>query len=286
MMLGALPTPRSSRLARGCYGFRLTGVEGAAALLVDAPAQWPDLPIERRGAEGAPPHEDSIGPDHAELPLQSGGWVELERAPARVVFSLPGSPPDGDVVHPYLAPAAAVAARWAGRESFHAGALVAGGGAWGLLGDKETGKSSTAGWLAVNGHAILTDDLLVLDGLTALAGPRCIDLREGPAARLGAGEPMGLVGLRERWRLTLPPVAAAVPLRGWITLEWGDEVELEPLEGPERLLALLPFRTVQIAPTRPEELLRLSSLPVLRLRRPREWASLPASVELLLDALA
>jgi hypothetical protein len=285
MIPRSMPTPRSSRPTRGCYGFRLAGVEDAAELLVDAPAEWPELRIECGPARGDPPPLDSIGPDRAELPLQSGGWVELERESNRVAFSLPGDPPDRDLVHPYLAPAAAVAARWAGRESFHAGALIAGGGAWGLLGDKETGKSSTAGLLAVNGHAILTDDLLVLDGQTAFAGPRCIDLREAPASRLGAGEPMGVVGLRERWRLTLPPVPAAVPLRGWVTLEWGERVAIERLEGPERLLALLPFRTVQIAPAEPQELVRLSSLPVLRLSRPREWAVLPEAVERLLGAV-
>src|SRR5262249_6109268 len=159
-------------------------------------------------------------------PLQHG-WVDLARAERRATFCLRTSLADGDLVHPYLAPAAAVAARWAGRESFHAGAVVVDGGAWGVLGDKETGKSSTLAWLALQGHEILMDDLLVLDGDDALAGPRCIDLREEPAARLGAGEPLGFVGLRERWRLTLDQVPARVPLHGWVTLAWGDRVEVE-----------------------------------------------------------
>jgi len=119
--------PRTSRL--GCYGFRLEGVEGAGELLVGAPPQWPSLELVRLPANGEAPPLDEIGPARAELPLQGGGWVELERAERRVTFHLASAPPDGDLVHPYLAPAAAVAARWAGRESFHAGAVLAGDGA-------------------------------------------------------------------------------------------------------------------------------------------------------------
>jgi hypothetical protein len=253
-------------------------------LLVAAPEAWPRLELRHEPPGPGGPELDSVGPDRAELPLQ-GGWATIERAPARVTFRLPAAPPARDLVHPYLAPAAAVAARWAGRESFHAGAVIAGGGAWAVLGDKESGKSTTLAHLALRGLDVVADDLLVVDGDAALAGPRCIDLREGSADELGAGEPLGVVGVRERWRLTLGQVAPRVPLRGWITLAWADEVAVEALRGPERMLALLPFRSVQLVPGAPGDLVDLSSLPVLRLSRPRRWAALDVAADRLLAAI-
>jgi hypothetical protein len=279
------PSSRVHPDRAGCYGFRLGGLDEAGDLLVDVPSDWPLLRIGRAPVDGRPPRLDRIGAKRAELPLQSGGWVALDRALGQATFRLPQSTPDRDVVHPYLAPAAAVAARWAGHESFHAGALLAGGGAWAILGDKETGKSSTLAWLAVHGREILTDDLLVLDGAAAFAGPRCIDLRADAAGHLAVGEPLGVVGLRERWRLMLGTVPARVPLRGWVTLAWGDHIAVDPLVGPDRLLALMACRSVRVEPDAPEALIELSSLPVWRLRRPREWDALPEAAARLVDVL-
>jgi hypothetical protein len=278
-------TPQRSRSLSGCYGFALAGVEGAEALLVDAPDSWPELELRHEPPAPGGPELDSVGPDRAELTLH-GGWATIERAPSRVTFRLPAAPPARDLVHPYLAPAAAVAARWAGRESFHAGAVIAAGGAWAILGDKESGKSTTLAHLALRGLGVVADDLLVVDADAALAGPRCIDLRKASAAHLGAGEPLGVVGVRERWRLLLGPVPPRIPLRGWVTLAWDDEVAVEALRGPERMLALLPFRSVQLAPRAPQDLVDFSSLPVLRLRRPRRWDGLDAAADRLLAALA
>jgi len=274
---------RTSRSA-GCYGFRLRGLDDAAGMLVEAPATWPVLELRRAAPPGKGPTLDRIGPDRAELVLQRG-WLELDRSPRLATFYVESPLPDRDLVHPYLAPAAAVAARWTGRDSFHAGAVVVDGGAWAVLGDKENGKSTTLAWLALNGHPVLADDLLVVDRDAALAGPRSIDLRPDSAARLGAGEPLGVVGQRERWRLALRAVPAEVPLRGFVTLLWDRELALERLRGAERLLALLPGRTVQVPPTRPGDMVDLSSLPVWRLRRPRRWDALPDAATLLLDAL-
>jgi hypothetical protein len=277
-------TPQRSRSRGGCYGFRLAGVDAARDLLVDAPADWPLLALRREPRAPGGPRVDRVGAESAELPVH-GGWMTVERDPARVTFRLSARPPDRDLVHPYLAPAAALAARWAGRESFHAGAFVAADGAWAILGDKESGKSTTLAHLALSGHDVVADDLLVIDGDAVLAGPRCIDLREQSAAHLGAGAPLGVVGVRERWRLPLPPVAARVPLRGWVTLSWDDRVGVDVLRGPERMLALLPFRSVQLAPGAPADLVDLSSLPVLRLRRPQRWDALEAAAARLLEAI-
>jgi hypothetical protein len=251
---------------------------------VEAPASWPELEVVRAPLDSAGPTVDRVGLDRAELPLQDG-WIALERDPGRLTFRLRDQPPDRDLVHPYLAAPAALAARWAGHESFHAGGIIAGGGAWGVLGDKENGKSTTLAWLALHGHSVLADDVLVVDQMNAFAGPRCLDLREQAAERLGAGEALGTVGVRERWRLVLQPVPPCVPLRGWIILGWGDEVEMEPVRGPERMLALLPHRTVRLAPDAPENLIELSSLPTWRLRRPRSWDSLALAVDRLLATI-
>lgn len=271
----------------GCYGFRIAGVNGARSLLVDAPAAWPELTL-RTVTSGTRdgPHEDLVGPDAASLPLHRGGWMEVERRERRVTLHLAGEVRPDEIVHPYLAPGAALLARWSGRESFHAGAVLADGGAWAILGGRESGKSSTLGWAGLRGHGVLTDDLLVLDGDHAFAGPRCIDLRPDAARRLDAGEPLGVVGSRERWRLRTGAVPARVPLRGWIVLEWATDVEVEPMKGPERLLALMPHRSVRLEPPDAGALVELASLPVLRFRRPRVWASAGDAVDRLMDAIA
>ena len=281
-MSGSVPTARWSSL--GCYGLRVRGLDAAAGLMVPAAPGWPELTVERATPAGDGPDRDLVGEQKAALPLAGGGWMEL--VPDRVTFRVAEPRSDGDLLHPYLAPAAALVARWAGHECFHAGAIVAGGGAWGVLGGKEDGKSTLLAWLALRGHAVLSDDLLVIDGDAAMAGPRCIDLREEAAGRLGAGEPLGVVGVRERWRVRLDAVPSSVPLRGWVLLGWAPEARLEPVRGPERLLALTPHRSVRIAPPDPAALLALSSLPIVRFSRPRRWESFAAGADRLLEALA
>ena len=276
-----MATARKSRI--GCYGFHVTGLDDAADLMVPAPPAWPHLAVARASAAGDPPTRDLVGPKRARLPIAAGGWIDVE--PGLVSFRMDVPPRDSDLLHPYLAPAAALAARWAGRESFHAGALIAGGGAWGVLGGKEDGKSTLLAHLALAGNGILSDDLLVLEDGAALAGPRCIDLRGNAAVQLGAGEALGVVGARERWRLRLEAVPASVPLLGWVLLEWSAPLTVAPVRGPERLLALPPHRSVQLAPRAPETLLALSSLPVWRFSRPRRLDALGEGADRLLDAL-
>lgn len=281
------PEPGSTDL-RGAYGFRLRGadVDGAQELLVDGPRSWPELDVRCRVDTGPPPEYESVSEHRAELRLTAGGSVAIERDPLRAEYALPRAVTPGALVHPHLAPVAAVAARWLGRESFHGGSVVIGGGAWALLGDKEAGKSSTLASLALAGHGVLSDDLLVLDGFTALAGPRSIDLREQSARELGAGEPLGRIGLRDRWRLTLDPVAAEVPLRGWIGLAWGDgPPSLTPIRGADRLRALVPHRAVRLLPADPAALVVLSALPCFQLTRERAWSSLPPTTRLLVEQL-
>jgi hypothetical protein len=269
----------------GAYGLELTGVPAARALLVDAPAAWPALELDVRLGSTPGRPADRVGETSALLRLRSGGSVTIERAPARATYSFAARPADGTLVHPHLAGVAAVFAYWLGRETFHAGGFVAGGGVWGLLGDKEAGKSTLLASLARAGVPVMSDDLLVLDGGDALAGPRSVDLRAGAASALGAGEPLGVVGGRERWRMLLDPVAAELPIRGWVTLGWGEHVEVCPVQGSARLRTLAAHRGARLYPPQPELLIELSALPFLELIRPRDWSSAADAVSRLLDAV-
>jgi hypothetical protein len=275
----------SRTFGTGAYGFRLDGVPGAGSLLVDAPESWPRLSLVREASDERPVTEE-VTPDHACLWLASGGFAELDRAASRALLHVPDETTDGALVHPYLAPVALMMARWLGREGMHGGGVVADGGVWAVLGHKTAGKSTALASLALAGLGVFSDDVLVIDAGTVLAGPRSIDLREEASQRLGVGEPLGRVGARERWRLPLEPVAPELPLRGWITLEWGDAIGVEQLRGAERLAALIPHRGVRLAPAAPDALLRLSALPHLRLIRPRRWDSLGDATARLVEAIA
>lgn len=224
-----------------------------------------------------------MGEDEARLRLRSGGEILIDRGERSVLYRVPHPVRPDELVHPYLAPAAAVIARWTGRESMHAGAFAAGGGALGVVGTREAGKSSTLAWLARSGVDVLCDDMLIVDGDRPLAGPRSIDLRADAAERLGAGEPIGMTGARERWRLRLGPTASGATLRGWVFLAWGDRVAVRSLPASERLPRLAAERALRLPPARPDALLELTSFPAWELSRPRRWESLPEAADRLLE---
>jgi hypothetical protein len=272
-------TPRTAG-ARGAYGLRIAGLEHA--LLLDVEDDWPAIEIRRTNGSGS--HlEDSVDEETAAIALTGGGDVVLDRRAATAVFTLPAGLDDGAVVHPYLAPVAALFARWLGRESLHAGAFAVDGAAWAVLGGREAGKSSLLARLAADGHAVVADDLLVVDrdGL-AFAGPRSVDLRADAAAEVGVGVPLGELGRRERWRVTLDPVPAALPLAGWIALGWGPPAT-EPVAAAERLSLIASQRSLRLAPMDPAGLLRLAALPAWWVTRPRGWSALSEAADRLLE---
>jgi hypothetical protein len=266
----------------GAYGLRLEQVERARSLLLAADASWPRLRIRRKVGTGTARLE-RITEHAAILRPRSGGEIAIDRYRGEATFLLPRLPSTAELVHPLLAPVAAVMARWLGRESFHASAFVVGGRAWGIIGQRGSGKSTLAARLALDGLPVVCDDMLVLEHGRALAAPRSIDLRREAAARLDAGEPLGVVGTRERWRLPLDPVPAESELAGWFSLAWGDRVEVVPLRPRGRLARLHEHRGVRLPPRDPEALLALASLPAWELRRPRRWSSLAASADCALD---
>jgi hypothetical protein len=224
-------------------------------------------------------------PEGMQVSLPAGGQLRIDW-PHRVELSVPDSPEAECVVQPFLTTAAASIALHGGHQPFHAGALGIDGAAWAILGDKEAGKSSTLALAARMGVPVITDDLLVVaDGL-ALAGPRCLDLREEPAAFIGGTKPLGMVGLRERWRLYLDPCPPATPLAGFVVPTWGtDAVEL--LAPVARLETIFESSSLQgITMNDPGEYLWLASLPTVEWSRPRDLSSASRSLELLLAALA
>lgn len=275
----------TDRRPLGAYGLRLEGVEAAASLFVTAPASWPRFRVSAAVGEAGAGSEHATD-DHARLVLRTGGEIEIDRAAGEVRFTLPRELGPHALVHPYLAPAAAIIARWLGRESFHGGAFAAGGQVWGVLGERELGKSSLLAWLALHGDPVVSDDMLIVADGTAFAGPRSVDLRRETAEQLGTGEALGVVGQRERWRVTLPAVEPELPFRGWVFLAWGDAVEVRPVEPSERLARLLLHRGVRLPPPDHEAFLAFADLPALELVRPRRWDSVADAGERLLDAVA
>lgn len=196
-------------------------------------------------------------------------------------------PPDDDqLVHPYLAPIAAVVGRWLGRNAFHAGAFATDAGAWALLGDSGSGKSSLIACLAARGLPTVADDLVVVEGGTVLRGPACVDLRADVARALDLGRPVGTAGGRERFRVDGPAAPAELPLRGFVLLGWDDTGpvirSLPPIGRLPRLAAGL---ALAMEPPDPGALLDLATLPFVELRRPRGLAALDESVERLLESL-
>lgn len=282
--MGPIPTSQE-RPTRGAYGFRLGGVARAQNLLVEAPPHWPLLDLRVRITSREPPPREYVDEAIAVLRPRSGGWIEIDRRAGRATFSLPEHPSDPALVHPHLASVAVVSAHWLGRESFHAGGFLVDGRVWGVLGDRDAGKSSFLALLALAGIPVLCDDVLILEQDTALAGPRSIDLRASAARHLGVGEALGVVGTRERWRLSLAPVSAEVPLAGWVSLRWDEQAEVRRPRGSDRLRMLGAHRGSSLYPSNPASLIDLSGLPFLELCRPQRWDVAHEATHCLLDAL-
>lgn len=268
---------------RGAYGLHLAGLTGVDELLVEAGPEWPTatVTVERGSLDGI---SESLDDTSGTIVFRDA-VARVRRTPAEAVFRFPGEPVMQAIVHPYLAPVAGLMAHWRGREALHAGAFVHDDAAWGLVADRGGGKSSTLAALALEGVSVVADDLLVIDGRDALAGPRAVDLREEPARALGVGDDLGVLGTRSRWRFELPAVPATTPLGGWIFLDWGSSLSAEKVPAPDRLERLGAQRMIRRRPLDPSMLLRLATLPAIAIRRPQSWAALRETTRLLLDSL-
>ena len=248
-------------------------------MLLPLPAgHWPRVCIEcERGSD--PVGADTFGDERATIDLGAGESALLDRKSGTATFVSLADPDDGRLIHPVLASVGAVFAWWRGHMVFHGGAIVMGGGAWGLLGSRGSGKSSLLASLALAGYEVLTDDVLVVSGQLALAGPRCVDLRDETVRSLGLAGRTDVVRAGQRERLQIGSVPSEVPLRGWIFLAWGHDVQLEALGPAERLESL----ASNLVGLHPAGFLDMGGLPAWRLTRPPEWRSFEATVERLVD---
>jgi hypothetical protein len=272
------PTPFQT-LPGSCYGINWTGESLSNGLLGPGRRTWPTVRVVQ--TETPDMSVPETGEDEVVVRLISGGYILLRRRLDQATYSVPVALDGEELIHPYLAPAAATFSGWYGREAYHAGAFTFDGSAFALVGDREAGKSTTLAWLAGNGSDVLCDDLLVLDGQSVLPGPRCIDLRKASAQRLGVGQPLPSVREGGRWRIRLPPSRSA-PLRGWIFLAWGEDIEVRPLSPTERLDLILRLGR----PAKATAPLSFAELPALQLVRPKVWESLPLALGRLFEVLA
>lgn len=272
----------------GAYGLHLPDLGDADGLLGEAPLEWPEWRVqvkvrspESLAAEAEP--LDTLTGNWARLNLFRGGWMHVDREASRTTLHLDHRPHPGHLLHPYFSLSAGVTAFWRRGIAFHAAGLV-GNGAWGVLGRQGSGKSSTVAAWADAGFGVLTDDVLVVSEERALAGPRCIDLRTDLGEQHPAAEPQGRVGARDRWRVTAAPVEPAMPMRGFFTLAWADEIELRPIPLEDRLRILFSSLTLRVPPLAPAAFQRVTALPMWELRRPRDFSQMPAVVERLAAA--
>jgi hypothetical protein len=274
--------------ANGAYGFAITGLDDPGELLGPADPSWPPLRVERvaEPPSGAveEPGTVRVTERDAEIWIGDGGRVDVDRDAMTVSFRTRRRLEDRLVVHPYLGLPASIASNWLGRQVLHGGGFARDGRAWALLGDKESGKSSTLGWLAGRGFEILSDDILVVEDGVLFAGPRCIDLRPEAGAVLG-GEDVGMLGNRVRWRLLPGAAPPSVPLAGVIHLEWGSSVVVDQLDAGERLTGLIRNSVIRPGSGDAAPFLDLAALPTSSFVRPRDLGALEASGEALLEAL-
>lgn len=262
----------------GAYGLRIAGLTRTDLLNAGVPVDWPQVRLGyEAGVSAADAHIDDA---RASFPCSADGSIVADRATGAVSVTAPEPISDDELAHPLLAWAASAFARWLGREAFHAGGVVIGDGVWGVTGDRGAGKSTLLAAAALAGVGVVADDLLVMRGTTTFAGPRCVDLRNESAAYLGAGRTLETQG-RERHRVALGPVAAELPLRGWLLLSWGDACELVPVRPAEALVRVSAQRMMQLGAAGPERMLDHAALPVKELRRPRSLGALAQSVDLL-----
>ena len=277
----------------GAYGLQLHESCGSRILteqarlrLLPADPVWPRWEVRRCDPHDDDPEGEEWGPDRARLKAHPRGCIEMDRVEQRTTFRLPDTFASEAFVHPYLASTAVVAGHWLGRSTFHAGAFAVEGRAWGVLGDREMGKSSLLMSLHMLGVPIVSDDVVAFHGQRAYSGPRCLDLRRSAAERFGAGEPLGVVGQRERWRVALPAGPGDWEFAGWVLLAWSDSVAMEPLDTRQRLSALAANRGVVAPGATPPGLLDAVGLPMVRFARPRDWSQLEPGVLQLLDTLS
>ncbi len=251
------------------------------------PDSSPSLQVEKH-REVTSAASSRVDASAADMRLLGGGRLRMQRGDGRARFSFREVPRDEVLLHPYLAPAAALAHMWTGNEALHGGAFATSQGAVAVLADKKGGKSTTLALLAsAHGVPVLSDDLVIVREGAVLSGPRCIDLR----AR-GSDHDLNLDTTRTvrnpaRLRVPLPGVPASTPLIATVVLRWGGRMKLDAPIPADRLRELLPHRMYRhrLAGD-PMTILRLAALPMVILTRPRGNSGLRHAASALTDYFA
>lgn len=271
----------------GAYGLRITGLGDASAWMQALPVSAPALHVEALAEPDVDGSASRLGAEEADIRLVGGGRLRMRRGEPSVRFRFTAIPAADELLHPYLAPAAALTHLWAGREALHAGAFATPAGAVAMLAEKEGGKSTTLARLA-NEHAVsvLADDLVVIEDRSVLAGPRCLDVRAGDELAYSRDANATVCKVRggDRVRLTLASARAREPLAATVVLRWGPRVSLEtvpPAERPRWLLAQRMYAD-RVAGD-PGTLLDVCALPMFVLARPHGETGLAEAARALAD---
>lgn len=257
--------------ARGAYGFKITGDSVDSKLYNPVEDDRPTITIKQRSLSRET-YKNVTEDGHIEIPLIGGGAAIMERGNGTGILELPNRLTPDELAHPYLAPVASVFADWLGHTVLHAGIVHIEGKAWGVVGEREAGKSTLMAGLALAGLPIGADDLMVINGSTVFSGPRTLDLREGAANYLKEGRGLGVIGMRERWRLDLEDAEPSLPLGGFIFPSWGDDITITSCPLAKRLDTFVNGRSVQIDPMDPQAAMRLARYPALNFVRPKDWS--------------
>ena len=260
-MVSFTDNPSPDRVA---HGLRVEGFAADRHHLLEHPpgSWWPAIRLDHE----APSSTASVGDTGASVTVPLGSGNALRLAGPRATFISESTPSTDMLIHPLLTTAAAGRNRLLGREVLHAGAVIIDGVAWALAGTNRAGKSTLAAALLKWNATVLTDDMLVLDGLTAFAGPRCADLREPDHVE----DLTALAPVRDglRWRHSLGPSAATAALGGVVFLAWHDSgPALLKVSPADRLARLALLRRWPFLPSTPGALLALAALPTFELRR-------------------
>lgn len=130
--------------------------------------------------------------------------------------------------------------------ALHASAVVLGGGAVLFLGDKRSGKSTTAAALASRGHALVTDDIaaLALDSggeTQILPGPPWLKLREDVTANFSASEQGEAPrdGARARWEPPVHSSDGSLPITAICSLSTGSDIRIAEMSSRNAVGALV-----------------------------------------------
>jgi hypothetical protein len=279
----------------GAYGLRVgsslaneTDSAPFAKHLVKAGKHWPHWTIEWEALRAGQIPESELwswSETYFRLPIRPAGFATIDREATRTILHLPKAPLPEALIHPHLASTAIATNHWSGGASFHAGSFLLDGRAWGVVGDRGMGKSSLLMWLHRAGFTILSDDVLVVNNAFAYAGPRCLDLRREAAERFEEGKYLGVVGTRERWRVTLGGVPTEVPMGGWVRLEWSDSLSIERAAVSTRVAALAGNYGIIAPRFATPGILDLLDMPMVTFSRPQSWVEIDASMDALVRAL-